>query len=53
MVLTEQEELLISAVRALPPVEVGKVLHWAQQLADLADGRVIEWSDFTPCLIVL
>ena len=45
MVLTEQEELLISAVRALPPVEVGKVLHWAQQLADLADGRVIEWSD--------
>ncbi|MCX6633023.1 MAG: hypothetical protein NTW28_35965 [Candidatus Solibacter sp.] len=45
MVLTLQEESLISAVRALPPEEAGKVLNWAHQLADLAGGRPIEWSD--------
>ena len=45
MVLSEQEESLISAVRALPPEEAGKVLDWARQLADLAGGRTIEWSD--------
>jgi len=32
-------------VRALPPEEAGKVLNWARQLADFADGRRIEWSD--------
>jgi len=45
MVLSAQEESLISVVRALPPEEAGKVLNWARQLADLADGRRIEWSD--------
>jgi hypothetical protein len=45
MVLSEQEESLISVVRALPPEEAGKVLDWARQLADLAGGRTIEWSD--------
>ena len=45
MVLSAQEESLIGVVRALPPQEAGKVLHWAQQLADLARGRQIEWSD--------
>jgi hypothetical protein len=45
MVLTEQEESLISMVRALPPREAGKVLDWARQLADLAGERPIEWSD--------
>ena len=45
MVLSAQEESLISVVRALPPEEAGKVLDWARQLADLAGGRVIEWSD--------
>ena len=45
MVLSEQEESLISVVRALPPEEAGKVLDWARQLADLAGGREIEWSD--------
>jgi hypothetical protein len=45
MVLTLQEESLISVVRALPPDEAGKVLNWARQLADLAGGRTIEWSD--------
>ena len=45
MVLNAQEESLISVVRALPPEEAGKVLNWARQLASLADGRKIEWSD--------
>ena len=45
MVLTLQEESLISVVRALLPEEAGKVLNWARQLADLADGRTVEWSD--------
>jgi hypothetical protein len=44
-VLSQQEESLISLVRALPPEEAGKVLNWASQLADLAGGRTIEWSD--------
>ena len=43
--LSAQEESLISVVRALPAEEAGKVLNWARQLADLADGRRIEWSD--------
>jgi hypothetical protein len=45
MVLSPQEESLINVVRALPPEEAGKVMNWAQQLADLAAGRLIEWSD--------
>jgi hypothetical protein len=45
MVLTLQEESLIGVVRALPPDEVGKILNWARQLADLAGGRTVEWSD--------
>ena len=45
MVLSAQEESLIGVVRTLPPEEAGKVLNWARQLADLAGGRVIEWSD--------
>jgi hypothetical protein len=45
MVLSVQEESLINVIRALPPKEAGKVLDWAYQLADLANGRTIEWSD--------
>jgi len=45
MVLSAEEESLISVVRALPPEEAGKVLDWARELADLAGGRAIEWSD--------
>jgi hypothetical protein len=45
MVLSPQEESLISVVRALPPDEAGKVLDWARQLADLAGGRTVQWSD--------
>ena len=42
MVLSAQEESLISVVRTLPPDEAGKILNWARQLADLAAGRMIE-----------
>jgi len=45
MVLSAQEESLISVVRGLPPDEAGKVLDWARQLADLAAGRAVQWSD--------
>ena len=45
MVLNAQEESLINVVRMLAPVEAGKVLTWAQQLADLGDGRRVDWSD--------
>ena len=45
MVLSAQEESLISVVRALPPEEAEKVLDWARQLANLAGGSAIEWSD--------
>ena len=45
MVLSPEEESLISVVRALPPDEAGKVLDWARQLADLAGPRTIQWSD--------
>ena len=45
MVLSVQEESLIRIVRALPPEEARKVLAWANQLADLAQGREVEWSD--------
>jgi hypothetical protein len=45
MVLTSEEESLIQVIRALPPQEASKVLDWARQLSNLADGRPIEWSD--------
>jgi hypothetical protein len=45
MVLSPQEKSLINVVRALPPDEAGKVLDWARQLADLAGGRAVQWSD--------
>ena len=45
MVLSPQEESLISVVRALPPDEAAKVLDWVRQLADLAGGRAVQWSD--------
>lgn len=45
MVLTAEEESLIKLVRTLPPEEATRVLSWASRLADLAQGREIEWSD--------
>jgi hypothetical protein len=45
MVLSANEESLIKVVRLLPPGEAGKVLIWAQQLADLGGGGRVDWSD--------
>ena len=45
MVLSPQEESLISVIRTLPQGEAEKVLAWARELADLGEGRPIEWSD--------
>lgn len=45
MVLNAKEESLINVVRGLPPNEAEKILEWARQLADLAGGRPIGWSD--------
>ncbi len=45
MVLSANEESLIKVVRMLPPDEARKVLVWSHQLADLAGGRRVEWSD--------
>jgi len=45
MLLSAAEESLIKVVRMLPPEEAGKVLIWAQQLADLAGGRRVDWAD--------
>jgi hypothetical protein len=45
MVLSANEESLIKVVRMLPAEEAGKVLTWAQQLADLGGGRRVDWSD--------
>ena len=43
--LTEKEELLVQALRALPPEAADKLITWATQLNDLAQGRRVEWSD--------
>jgi hypothetical protein len=45
MVLSADEESLIKVVRMLPAEEAGKLLIWAQQLADLGGGRRVDWSD--------
>ncbi len=45
MLRSVEEEALVKVVRALPPQEARKVLIWVSQLADLSQGREIEWSD--------
>lgn len=45
MVLNAKEESLIGMLRALPPDEADRVHNWACQLADLANGRAVDWSD--------
>lgn len=43
--LTENEERLVEALRALPPGTADQVITWTTQLSDLANGRNVEWSD--------
>jgi hypothetical protein len=45
MVLTVQEESLISVFRTLPPGEAMKILAWARHLAEFGAGGPVEWSD--------
>ena len=44
-VLTEKEEQLVQTIRALPEGTADQILHWAAQLADVAEGKPLEWSD--------
>lgn len=43
--LTKREARLVQALRTLPPDAVDKVVTWATQLSDLAQGGAVEWSD--------
>lgn len=43
--LTETEERLVEALRALPPDTADQVIIWTTRLRDLANGRDVEWSD--------
>jgi hypothetical protein len=45
MLLTEKEEQLVETIRVLPAGAADQIVLWAAQLADLAAGRPIEWSD--------
>jgi len=42
--LSENEERLVEALRALPPGAADQVIAWTTQLRDLADGRSVDWS---------
>ena len=43
--LSEDEERLVQALRALPPYAADQVITWTTRLRDLADGRSVDWSD--------
>jgi hypothetical protein len=43
--LSESEERLVDALRALPPDAAEQVLIWTTRLRDLANGESVEWSD--------
>jgi hypothetical protein len=43
--LSENEERLLEALRALPPETADHVIRWASQLSDLAKGGPVDWSD--------
>lgn len=35
----------MEALRALPPDAADQVITWATRLSDLANGRIVDWSD--------
>ena len=43
--LSETEERLVEAFRALPPDAADQVIAWTTRLRDLANGRSVDWSD--------
>ena len=45
ILLTEKEEQLVETIRVLPPGTADQILLWATQLADLAAGQPVDWSD--------
>ncbi len=45
MTLGEREEALVQWFRALPEAAAEEVIRWTQHLAELSQGRRIEWSD--------
>ena len=42
--LSEDEERLVEALRALPPGAADSVITWATRLRDLANGQSVDWS---------
>jgi hypothetical protein len=45
MALSVDEESLVKVMRSLGPEQAQKMFTWANELAELAKGREIEWSD--------
>jgi hypothetical protein len=45
MVLTQQEEALVGAVRRLPPTTAGELTALAERLAALGETTEIDWSE--------
>jgi hypothetical protein len=43
--LSENEERLVEALRALPPDAADQVITWTIRLRDLANGNNVDWSD--------
>lgn len=43
--LSENEERLVEALRALPPGTADQVIAWTTRLRDLASGKSVDWSD--------
>jgi hypothetical protein len=43
--LSESEERLVKALRALPPNAADQVITWTTRLRDLANGKNVAWSD--------
>ena len=43
--LSENEERLVEALRALPPDTADQVIAWTTRLRDLASDRSVDWSD--------
>lgn len=43
--LSQDEERLAEALRALPPDAADHVITWTTRLRDLANGNNVDWSD--------
>jgi hypothetical protein len=43
--LSENEERLVEALRALPPDAAEQVITWTTRLRELSAGRDVDWSD--------